>query len=321
MNLIETVKEIRDSDLSPKQVEMAIIRSYALEYYEYRDLDDILQDLQTQEGIVTSITNFQKLAWSMGVKRIPKSYRICNDAVLNKDVFTFPNGAKGYSEYTIKKDSLYCLVMKVYAKNLDLIVIVKYNRIDSDKKTIETKISPKTILNLPEGHFYCNECNTVHPRSFARQKGDHGGCKCKTCYNKQRSKEHKDPMKKKRSKIYQLTQFMINGRTSSGDPYKGLPKQTVFGKEINRPTQGYKYLGCTSEEFQQYIHGLLPEGWTLEDRGTLWELDHIEPLSNFNLMDDTEMKKAAHHTNVRPLGKTENRGRRASGVANWGKHD
>lgn len=321
MNLIDIVKEIRNRNLSEKKMEMAIKRAYLLEYYEFGDLDKIIRDLQEQEGIEISIRHIHQTAYSMGLKRVSMSYKICNDAVINKDVFTFPNGAKGYSQYTIENGGSCKLAVKVNAKNLDLIIAVNCNRINSDKKTIKTKISPKTILNLPKDHFYCNGCNAVYPRNFARQKGPSGGCTCKKCYNKQRLKENKDPMKRKRCKIYQLTQFMITGRDSSGNPYKGLPKRRGFGKEINKPTDGYKYLGCTSEEFQQYIQELLPEEWTLEDRGTLWELDHIEPLSNFNLMDDTEMKKAAHFTNVRPLAKSENRGRRESMVATWGKDD
>ena len=317
------VDEIKKSGLSKFQTKLSIIRAYVLEFYQHYETRWIIKKLIENEGISTTGARLSKIAHDLGIKKA----RISERFAYNKTEFIFPNGVSGVSEYSTGKN----LIIKVYPHGLDgcpmLVAVdaerirdrVENNRVNSFNLT--SRITAKKILNLPEGHFYCNQCNTVYPRSFARQKGVHGGSKCKTCYNKQRLKEYKDPMKKKRAKIYQLTQYMITGYDSAGNAYKGLSKCKEFGKQINRPTQGYKYLGCTSEEFQQYIQGLLPEEWTLEDRGTLWELDHIEPLSNFNLMDDTEMKKAAHHTNVRPLAKAENRGRRASGIANWGKHD
>lgn len=313
MSLFTRVKKIRNSGLTEKQIEMAIKRAYIQEYYQFDYVDEIIHALNAEQGIKISHNNVLALASEMGIKSTTHAYK----ALVNKNIFTLPNGTVGYPEYTIKEDSGERLVFRVSAKNFDLLAAPSSGSVDWKNKTINVNIFSKVILNLPEGHFYCNECNTVHPRSFARQKGVSGGNKCKTCYNKQRLKECKDPMKKKRAKIYQLTQFMITGYDSSGNPYKGLKKRRLD----KNPTQGYKYLGCTSEEFQQYIQGLLPEGWTLEDRGTLWELDHIEPLSNFNLMDDTEMKKAAHFTNVRPLAKSENRGRRESMIATWGKDD
>jgi len=316
MYLSTRVKEIRNSGLTKKQTEMAIKRAYIREYYECDSVDNIIHVLSVEQDIDISRQGVLYLASEMGIKSTTQAYK----ALINKNIFTFPNGAVGYPEYTIKEGNVEKLVLKVIAENFDLLVAVR-SSVDWDEKLVNRKISSKVILNLPKGQFYCNECNTVHPRSFARQKGVSGGNKCKTCYNKQRLKEHKDPMKRKRAKIYQLTQYMITGRNSMGIPYKGLPKRKEFGKEVDKPTQGYEYLGCTSEEFQRYIEGLLPEGWTLEDRGTLWELDHIEPLSNFNLMKKSEMKKAAHYTNVRPLAKSKNRARRTSMVASWGKDD
>ena len=41
-----------------------------------------------------------------------------------------------------------------------------------------------------------------------------------------------------------------------------------------------------------------------------WEninLDHIQPLSSFELTDPNQLKEAAHYTNIQPLLKSDNR--------------
>jgi hypothetical protein len=311
-------KEIRQRGLSKTQTRLSIIRAYVFEYYTYSNLDWMVYEIQAEEGISTNIAHLKKLAKDMGVRRASRS----ETAVYNQTAIIFQNGACGFADHYFTDDTgREWVAAKIYVNGSDTdYILVKVNvpkKINGNIFSAKTRITSKTVLNVDEDHFYCNGCNAVHPRSFARQKGVSGGNTCKSCYNKKRLKEFKDPMKRKRCKIYQLTHMMITGFDTSGNPYRGLNKKRI-GKG---PTDGYKYLGCTSEEFQQYIEGQLPSGWTLSDRGTLWELDHIEPLSNFNLMNDSEMKKAAHFTNIRPLAKSKNRGRRASGVASWGKDD
>jgi len=44
-----------------------------------------------------------------------------------------------------------------------------------------------------------------------------------------------------------------------------------------------------------------------ENHGKLWEIDHIIPITRFNLLDPEEQKKAFHFSNTQPLNWRENR--------------
>ena len=61
-------------------------------------------------------------------------------------------------------------------------------------------------------------------------------------------------------------------------------------------------LGCPIESFKAYIESLFQEGMTWNNWGTYgWHLDHISPLSSFDLTDREQFLKACHYTNLRPL--------------------
>lgn len=70
-----------------------------------------------------------------------------------------------------------------------------------------------------------------------------------------------------------------------------------------------KWLGCTKEFFSDYLLGhpnAIENGYTIDNYGTVWHIDHIRPLASFNLKDEEEVKRALHYTNCQPLGKIEN---------------
>ena len=64
-------------------------------------------------------------------------------------------------------------------------------------------------------------------------------------------------------------------------------------------------LGITILEFRDYIERLWKPGMAWENYGT-WHLDHVRPLSSFDLTDRKQFLLAAHYTNYQPLWAHEN---------------
>lgn len=61
-------------------------------------------------------------------------------------------------------------------------------------------------------------------------------------------------------------------------------------------------LGCTVEELKSFLEskfqpGMNWENWTRKG----WHIDHVVPLSKFDLSDPDQLKKACHYTNLQPL--------------------
>jgi len=68
-----------------------------------------------------------------------------------------------------------------------------------------------------------------------------------------------------------------------------------------------KDLGCSIEDFKKYIESKFQEGMTWDNYGlNTWHIDHITPLSWFNLEDRNQFLVACHYTNQQPLWARDN---------------
>jgi hypothetical protein len=71
-------------------------------------------------------------------------------------------------------------------------------------------------------------------------------------------------------------------------------------------------VGCTLDELKIYLEKqFYPNSETAEQMGwhnhttNGWHIDHIEPLIKFDLLDQEQLKKACHYTNLQPLWKKD----------------
>ena len=56
---------------------------------------------------------------------------------------------------------------------------------------------------------------------------------------------------------------------------------------------------------------------TWKNYGTEWEIDHIIPLSTFNLSDENQVCRAVHYINLQPLWIEDNSSKRDSLTWDW----
>lgn len=63
-----------------------------------------------------------------------------------------------------------------------------------------------------------------------------------------------------------------------------------------------KDLGCSIDDFKKHIESLFKEGMSWENWGRYgWHLDHIKPLTSFNLENIDEFRRATHYSNLQPM--------------------
>ncbi len=66
-------------------------------------------------------------------------------------------------------------------------------------------------------------------------------------------------------------------------------------------------IGCDGDTLAAWIESQFQPGMNWENWGSVWEMDHREPLAKFDLTVDEQRLKASHYSNLRPLWRSENR--------------
>lgn len=134
-----------------------------------------------------------------------------------------------------------------------------------------TKIREKEEIG--EGNKKCCNCAEIKPECKFRSKRS----KCRDC-------ERDNPVEKFKRTVRSRIYSALNGKKT---------KNTIV------------YLGCKKDD---YLHWILSnnEKYTLENRGTDWHIDHVIPLSHFDLDDEDEQLIAFNWRNTMPLTPKEN---------------
>jgi hypothetical protein len=68
-----------------------------------------------------------------------------------------------------------------------------------------------------------------------------------------------------------------------------------------------KYLGCTVNEWRQYLESNFIEDMSWHNHGKRWDIDHIIPLSSFDFTKEENIYKAFNYKNTQPLDSYVNR--------------
>lgn len=78
-------------------------------------------------------------------------------------------------------------------------------------------------------------------------------------------------------------------------------------RSIKKETTTAILIGCSMAEYISYIESLWTDGMNWENYGIFgWHIDHIRPLSSFDLTDIEQQKAAFNFKNTQPLWAIDN---------------
>jgi hypothetical protein len=138
------------------------------------------------------------------------------------------------------------------------------------KKIFEKNIKKEEEIGIDNKKCSC--CNSIKHKSSFR----HNRLKCKDC-------ERDEPLEK----------------------MKRVIRSRIISALTNKNKHTIEYLGCNTHEYLKWLLKNV-SGYTLENRGKEWHIDHVIPLSHFDLENVEQQLIAFNWRNTMPLSCEEN---------------
>jgi hypothetical protein len=165
----------------------------------------------------------------------------------------------------------------------------------------------------------CSDCKSIKSSgNFDKHPSNKDGLhtKCKDCRAKYRQKKKKEiakyndiyyqknreiiiekAVKRNLERLKTDLQFRLANRLR-GRLNKALKNNYKSGSAVGD-------LGCSVKDLKNHLESKFQPGMKWENYGK-WHIDHIIPLSSFNLEDREQLLKACHYTNLQPLWAKDN---------------
>jgi hypothetical protein len=118
---------------------------------------------------------------------------------------------------------------------------------------------------------------------------------------------------KKRSRKYQSMMFHTSPKNSNfrikktarSRIYNAIKRLSLVEKpRIRYRTE--KMIGCKIEQLRSHLESQFKKGMTWNNHGSHWHIDHIIPMSHFDLTKESQLLAASHYTNMQPMWAAEN---------------
>lgn len=192
------------------------------------------------------------------------------------------------------------------------------------QKINENKRTPHSTLLGALGKE-CRKCLTWKPlTSFGPdiKRWDKVETRCRACLsakslayhyrNFEKIKERKkDPTRQNKARVYRRK--WRKARWENDDLWRmGRKLRTKIWKIINnaggkKAFKTVELLGCSVVELRVHLESLFSSGMSWDNYGQPgWEIDHIRPVSSFDLTDKEQQKKCFHFSNLQPLWGIDN---------------
>ena len=162
----------------------------------------------------------------------------------------------------------------------------------------------------------CKDCRNFEKKIYRVQNKEKNNEYSKKYYRTEKRqkyfKEYMDDYKKRNhKKLMNWANKRSKERQLEDIQYKlkvNLRKRLLRAIKIDQKSgSAIEDLGCTIQFFKNYLESKFKPGMSWENYGLYgWHIDHVIPLSKFNLQNREDFLKACHYTNLQPLWATDN---------------
>jgi len=161
---------------------------------------------------------------------------------------------------------------------------------------------------------YCKECNSKQNRLYNKLHRPYLYKTSKLWRDKNVKKIRRQRRTIQKSEMYKLwrnTHLKIRRKSDFNFKLRcnlsRRIRQCLKSTNTRKSNPTLKLLGCSIKQFKSHLEKQFKQGMTWKNYGLFgWHIDHILPVSSFDLTKESEQKQCFHYTNLQPLWMLEN---------------
>jgi hypothetical protein len=180
------------------------------------------------------------------------------------------------------------------------------NIINLKNKKNKTTVEIKELQKLRRRKVYLKQKNTLEYKIINARRVKEWRIK-----NDKKYKEWRKQRNKTNPRVYEVRNKYRNERKKNDINFKilgNLRNRLWFSFKrglVKKNIKTLDLIGTSIENLILHLEKSFKPGMTRENYGE-WHIDHIKPISKFDLNDENEQKKCFHYTNLQPLWASEN---------------
>jgi hypothetical protein len=155
---------------------------------------------------------------------------------------------------------------------------------------------------------YCVKCEAERPLAeWYASTLKYCGSYCRKCYAQYRA-EYKEKNPKRKAKLGYATAYDKRRKASDIEFKLRKTLRERMNKALrihSKSGSAVSDLGCSVAELKDYLASKFQPGMSWDNHGE-WHIDHIIPLSSFQLSEREQFLRACHYTNLQPLWADQN---------------
>jgi hypothetical protein len=158
-----------------------------------------------------------------------------------------------------------------------------------------------TTKNNATGH--CKECSKLLPRKPRGKNAVPAWNKGKSIYANEAERKAAINASRKALRLSRTAEHHL------ADRIRTLIRNSLRRASANKASKTAVLLGCSTNDFKSYLEARFSDEMSWENYGNgkgQWNIDHITPISLFDLVDIAQQKAAFHYTNCQPLWAVDN---------------
>ena len=170
-------------------------------------------------------------------------------------------------------------------------------------------------LACGEKHYIGKVCNE-HPELKGLRYGNRGCIKCvsERDHKRRQSPEHREwhrkhcrsPKNRKRQRERHRARWRMDDQFRFVKSLRSDIHQALKAAGVKKNFRTHEVIGCSPTFYREWIESKWEPGWSWENRGKVWQVDHIRPIASFDMSKFKDVCECFNWLNCQPLSREDN---------------